>query len=361
MAVKKFKVGIIGTGSIGSCHASSYVELAKEGKCELIACCDLDRKKALAFAEKYGIPKENVYTKFEKMIEEVKLDCVSVTTWNRSHMAPTVYALDHGINVLCEKPTAMNTSQALKMKEAADRSGKILQIGFVRRFGDDAALAKKLIDAGEIGELYYAKAFYMRQRGCPGGWFADKSYSGGGPLIDLGVHVIDLIRYLTGGPKAVEVFGTTNRGLMSEGMDVGAWNPSESNGRVFKKDVEDITTAMIRFDNGMVLNFEATFNLNMPEEGRNGVEIFGKKNGVVVTDRTRIARPLPEKSKVKIPEEPQQFGFTKGLKDEADEFLRTCRTGKQTITTPEDGVEVMRIIDAIYKSAKLGHSVTIKR
>lgn len=356
--MEKIRTAIIGTGGIGEYHARGYEASAAKGECELVACCDLDREKALAFAEKHNIPKKAVYTDYKKMIQREQLDAVSVTTWNAAHMSPTLYALNHGLNVICEKPMAMNAAQARRMLEASEKNGKKLQIGFCRRFGADAVLAKKLVDAGAIGDIYYAKAVYMRQRGCPGGWFADKAYSGGGPLIDLGVHVIDLARYLAGCPKPVEVFGATFSGLLDEPAPDPEWKPT-SGKRVFKHDVEDLTAAFIRFDNGMVLNLEASFNLNLVDGGRNIVELFGKKNGVSLSP-VKIAYPLDPACGAEMPEEPQKADFGNLFDEEICDFVRCVRTGDPVRADGNDGLAVMKIIDAIYRSAETGKSVSIR-
>ena len=143
------------------------------------------------------------------MLAENKFDAVEVCTWNSAHAECTIAALNAGANVKCEKPMAMNTQEALAMKETAERNGKLLMVGFVRRHGNDAAAAIDFIDKGYLGDVYFIKASYLRRAGFPGGWFGDKSRSGGGPLIDLGVHVIDLSRYVIGNPKPVSVFGAT--------------------------------------------------------------------------------------------------------------------------------------------------------
>ena len=172
--MSKVRVGIIGTGGISNAHMGGYKALPDE--VEVVAVCDINEPKVKAYAEKYGV--SAWYTDFNEMLAKEDLDCVSVTTWNSAHMPATVAALNAGVNVICEKPMAMNAAEAELMLDAAKKNNKLLQIGFVRRFGDDARAAKKYIDAGAIGDIYYGKAQYLRRRGCPGGWFGDKAYSG---------------------------------------------------------------------------------------------------------------------------------------------------------------------------------------
>ena len=198
----KLKVGIIGTGGISECHVSGYKELENV---EIYAMCDINEERVKEKTEKHGV--ERVFTDYNEMLDKCELDAVSVCTWNNSHAPISIAALKKGVNVLCEKPMAMNAGEALEMKQAAEDSGKLLMIGFVRRHGNDCAILKDFIEAGDLGDIYYTKANYIRRNGNPGGWFSDKSRSGGGPLIDLGVHVIDLVRYLSGNPKPVSVYG----------------------------------------------------------------------------------------------------------------------------------------------------------
>ena len=202
--MNKIKIGIIGTGGISNMHAAGYLE---DERCEVYAACDINENRVKEFAQKYNV--QNVYTDHQEMLKLEELDAVSVCTWNNSHAAISINALRAGKNVLCEKPMAMNADEAKEMEKVAKETGKLLMIGFVRRFGNDAKILKDFIDDGFFGDIYYTKASYLRRNGSPGGWFGDIKRSGGGPLIDLGVHVIDLVRYLCGKPKAITVTGVT--------------------------------------------------------------------------------------------------------------------------------------------------------
>ena len=147
---RKLRVGIVGTGGISQYHMMGYQALPDT--VEVVACCDIDGEKAKKYAEKYGIPA--VYTDCREMYQKENLDAISVTTWNSAHCDPTIEALEAGINVLCEKPMALNAAQAQKMLDTAKRTGKLLEVGFVRRFGKDAEAIKKCIDAGLLGDIY---------------------------------------------------------------------------------------------------------------------------------------------------------------------------------------------------------------
>lgn len=349
------KVGIIGNGGISHCHADGYKALGD--RVEIVACCDIDFEKSKEFAEEYGI--KNCYDNCFDMLKENELDLVSVCTWNSAHAECTIAALDAGCNVICEKPMAMNTKEALQMKEAAEKNGKLLMIGFVRRHGSDASTALGLNKNGDLGEIYYAKATYLRRCGFPGGWFGDKSRSGGGPLIDLGVHVIDLSRYIMGNPKPVTVFGATfNKIGARDHIKTTEW---ESETKVEKPifTVEDLASAMIRFDNGAVLQVEASFNLNT-KKGIGNLEFFGNKAGLSLEPFELHTEYNNRLADIAIYGE-TNFDFNRDFKREIKNFVDAVEGKAQCKATAEDGVELMRILDAIYLSAETGRSVDITR
>lgn len=353
--MKKIRVGIIGTGSISHSHMAGYKALENV---EVCAACDINRERVEAFAERYGIPK--VYTDYEEMLRSEELDAVSVCTWNSVHAPASIAALKAGKHVLCEKPMALNTEQALAMEQAAKKAGKLLMIGFVRRFGNDTAVLQDFIRGGTMGELYYAKAAYLRRAGFPGGWFGDKSRSGGGPLIDLGVHVIDLVRYLMGKPKAVSVSGAVfhKLGARADVRREAGYSASESRiGDVF--DVEDLATAMIRFDNGAVLSVETSFSLNLKSD-TGSIELFGTKAGAKLDPSLEL---YTEQNKYLVNVTPvcsTALSFDGLFEHEIAHFADCVANDVPCISPAEDGVELMRIIDAVYRSAETGREAAVR-
>lgn len=351
------RLGVIGCGGIAHAHAEAYQKLGE--RVEFVACCDIVEEKAKHYAEHFGF--KNYYTDCYTMLKENDLDAISVCTWNSAHAECSIAALNAGCHVFCEKPMAMNTEEALAMKEAAEKNGKLLMIGFVRRHGSDAQMARQLIKNGELGEVYYAKATYLRRCGFPGGWFGDKSRSGGGPLIDLGVHVIDLTRYMMGNPKPVTVFGATfNKiGARSEvllGDD--AWRSmTEDEKPIFT--VEDLATAMIRFDNGAVLQVEASFNLNL-KDNLGDVSLYGSKAGYNLNSSELYTVINNQLADIKMHGE-NNFNFGRDFGREAKNFIDTIEGKAELLANADDGVELMRILDAIYESAETGKSVDIVR
>ena len=245
------------------------------------------------------------------------------------------------------------------MKEAAEKSGKLLMIGFVRRFGNDCAVLQDFISAGFFGELYYAKATYLRRNGCPGGWFGEKARSGGGPLIDLGVHVIDLVRYLMGNPKPVSVYGVTyqklkdRRELKDEKEYVAA---SKTDHDIY--DVEDLASAMIRFDNGAALSVETSFSLNLKEDTGN-IELFGTKAGAKLSPELEIYNETNGYMTDITLRKPTALSFDGLFEGEIDHFVDCVRNGVPCKAPAEDGIQLMRILDAVYESARTGHEVVL--
>lgn len=353
----KLRVGIIGTGGISHCHMSGYKKLADT--VDVVAVCDIDEEKVKKYAAQYNVPR--YYLNYREMLEKEKLDAVSVTTWNAEHMNATIAALEAGANVICEKPMAMNQIQAQSMLDTAKRCGKLLQIGFVRRYGNDADLLKKFIDGGTMGELYYAKATYLRRNGFPGGWFGDKSYSGGGPLIDLGVHVMDLVRYLAGCPKPISAYGVTYSKLGPDRASGAAANlgyTAERKGK-FVYDVEDSVSALIRFDNGLAMSMEASFNLNVKNDMGN-IELFGTKGGAKIDPQVEFFTDMNgEFVNVNIAHD-TSLSFNGLFEREIGHFVDCVRDHIPCRAPAEDGVILMKMIDAIYESAKTGKAVDIK-
>lgn len=238
-------VGIIGAGTISDVHLQS---LAANPSAKLIAICDLNEERAREKADKYGA--EKVYTRYQDLLDDTSIEAVIICTWNNMHAELSIAALRAGKHVLVEKPLCRTVEEALRIEEAVKESGKILQIGYVRRYSPGTAMIKQFIDNGDLGTIYYAKASSIRRLGNPGGWFADIERSGGGPLIDIGVHVIDVCWYLMGRPKVKSVVGNTYRklGNRSHIRHLDFYKAADYDAN--RNTVEDLANALIRFDNG---------------------------------------------------------------------------------------------------------------
>ena len=354
MENKKIKIGIIGVGSISNEHIQAYL---KNPNVELYAFCDINEKQLKLMSEKYGVTR--TFTDKDEMLALPELDAVSVCAWNSEHAPCTIAALNAGKHVLCEKPMATTVEEAIAMKEAAERNGKLLQIGFVRRFGNDCAVLQDFIQKDFLGEIYYAKATYLRRNGNPMGWFGDKSRSGGGPLIDLGVHVIDLTRYLMGNPKPVSVFGVTfhKLGNRSDLKDKKAYVSVSATDHDIC-DVEDMATAMVRYDNGAVLSVETSFSLNLKKE-KGTIELFGTKGGAKLDPELELYTEMNGYMSDVSLCAPTALSFDGLFQQEIDHFVDCVLNSTPCKAPAQDGIDIMRILRAIYESAETGHEVLL--
>lgn len=347
--MEKLRVAVIGTGNISRAHLNAYRD---NPNVEIYALCDISEERVKKAGEEYGVTR--LFTDKDEMLKLKEIDAVSVTTWNSQHAPCTIAALNAGKHVICEKPMATSVAEAIAMKEAAEKNGKILMIGFVRRFGQDMALIKDFHKANNLGELYYAKASYVRRNGFPGGWFGEKERSGGGPLVDLGVHIIDFVRYAMGNPKPVQAYGVTYQKLfdrknLKARREYVAASATEND--IYN--VEDMASALIKFDNGATLAIETSFSLNASKD-EGGIEIMGDKGGVRVEGpNIKITTEINDYFVEVTPVE--NYGdkkFKNMFASEIDHFVDCAMNGTKCIATAEDGVAVMQILESIYESAK---------
>ncbi len=353
--MEKIKVAVIGTGSISNEHIGAYL---KNPDVELYAFCDINPVQLQKMAEKYGV--KRTFTDVHEMLKLKEIDAVSVCTWNSAHAPCAIAALNAGKHVLCEKPMATSAEEARAMKEAAEKNGKLLMIGFVRRYGNDCRVLKDFIASDYFGDFYYAKATYLRRNGNPGGWFGDKSRSAGGPLIDLGVHVIDLTRYLMGNPKPVSVYGATfqkllNRPNIKSQKDYTSVSSSEKD----ICDVEDLASAMIRYDNGAVLSIEASFSLNIKkDEGK--IELFGTKGGAKLDPELEMYTEINDYLADVSLDYPTALSFDGLFANEINHYISCIKDGVSCKSPAEDGIAIMEILDAVYESSRTGHEVILE-
>jgi predicted dehydrogenase len=354
--MKKLNIGVIGAGSISALHLQSY---QNNERVNLYAVCDLNDERAKTKAKTYGATK--VYTDYHELLADPLLEAVSICTWNNSHAEIAIAALDAGKNVLVEKPLCKTVEEALKVQEAVKRSGKLLQVGFVRRYATNTKLIKQFIDDGDIGEIYYAKASCLRRLGNPGGWFADKERSGGGPLIDLGVHVIDLCWYLMGKPKVISVCGNTysKLGNRSNINNLSFYQASDYDPNY--NTVEDLANAIIRFENGASIMVDVSFTLHAKED-EISVKLYGDKGGVEIEPELFL---VTEKHNTILNATPQvdnlKFDFVQGFQNEINHFVSSCFGEKETLSPVEDGVEIMKILNAVYESSEKGIEIRFEQ
>ena len=258
------RVGIVGTGGISRAHHRAYTAV---GGFEIVAVCDIIGEKAQEAAEKWGVPKKYVFTSYNKMLEMDEIDTVSVCTYNQAHRRPTVAALNAGKHVFCEKPMAATLADATAMVHAAKASGKILQIGVKSAFTPQLQFAKKVIDNGIIGDIYYSESARCRRRGVPGRTFIYKKTAGAGAIVDIGIYNLHNSLYAMGYPKPVRVSAITEDYISMQ-------NPRFKD----KMDVEEFGAAWIRFENGGVMVFKISWAVHQNSLG--GMFCLGKEAGI---------------------------------------------------------------------------------
>jgi len=346
--LKTLRIGIIGSGGIAqNAHLPGY---QKSEAVELVACCDARPETARQAADKFKIP--HVYTDYREMLKKEKLDAVSVCTPNAFHLGPTVAALNAGVHVICEKPIAMNAREGEAMCKAARRNKRILMVGLNNRFAANSQALKKFVDKGEMGNIYFARAQALRRRGIPGwGVFIEKSKSGGGPLIDIGVHILDLALWLMGHPEPVSVSGGTycNFGKRKDIFAPwGSWDPK-------RYTVEDMGVGFVRFKNGATLVLETSWAAHIDEDVWK-VSLVGTEGGGV-TDPLKV---LQEKHKTLIDVTPRHVpNVESSHTEEIKAFTRAVREGKPSPIPGEQALMVTRILDGIYRSSATGREVRL--
>lgn len=348
MSKEKVKIGIIGAGNIGqNAHIPAYLN---QEDVELTGVCDIKKDRAQEVADKYDM--KYVTDDIEELVQEKEIDAVSVCTWNNAHAEAVIAAAKAGKDILCEKPMAMNTEEAESMLQAVEDNRVIFMMGFVNRFRNSAKYIKRLARSGEFGDIYYGKSELRRRRGTPLGWFTDSSKSGGGPVIDIGVHIIDLTWYLMGRPRPVSVSANTYEKIGdydTEGVD--RWVALDTDDLVF--DVEDSAAGFIRFENGASTSFDVSWAINGEQTSLNS-QIFGDKAGAKVEPLTIYG----EEEKHLVDKEPT-VGNESNFDNEIRHFLDCVKEGKEPLAPARDGVMVQKMLNGIYESAATGKEVKL--
>lgn len=346
---KKLKIGIIGSGGIAQgAHMKGYAAIPD--LCEMVAVCDVNPETAKKAAEMYKVPKQ--YTDYHELLADKEIDAVSVATPNKFHVGPTVDALKAGKHVLCEKPLGMNAEECRLMCKTAKETGKLLQVGLNMRFSGQAQFLKKYIDNGHMGDIYYARAQALRRRGVPGwGVFIDKELQGGGPLIDIGVHILDLTLTMMGYPKPVSASGKTWDTL---GKNPDLWNAWGDYDRS-KFTVEDFAVGLIKFDNGAVVVLESSFMANLDREEFK-TQLFGTKAGADLKGWGDDAIEIyTEQDKQLFNMRPRNIGNVDSTHvEEVKAFVDAILNDKPSPVPGENGLILNAIFDALYKSSETG-------
>ncbi|HEY3298952.1 MAG TPA: Gfo/Idh/MocA family oxidoreductase [Armatimonadota bacterium] len=344
---EKIKVGIIGTGGIA--RGSHIPALTKHPDVEIAAICDSNEESLKsAAADLEGV---RTFTNYDEMLEMDEIDVVDICTPNFLHKDPTVKALKSGKHVLVEKPIARNSEEGAAMVEASRTSGKKLMVAYCWRWHPGARALKRFIDAGDLGEIYYSRVHALRRRGIPNwGVFTQKDKQGGGPLIDIGCHLLDLTLWLMGHPKPVSASGKCYTKFGNRPGIIGARGPWDHT----KYTVEDFATGLVRFDNGATLNIESSFAANIEKDTLNTV-LLGTEGGCELNP-LKIFR---EERQTLVDLTPVGLKEVNWREAEIFEFIEAIRDDKPVPIPGEEGLMVSRIIDAIYKSSEENREVEI--
>jgi len=367
--MRKINVGVIGAGGVAQLgHIPGYQKLENVN---VAALCDLNRVKLNDVAKRFNIPQ--TFTDYRSLLELEEIDVVSVCSPNFLHAEHVIAALQSGKHVLCEKPIALTTREVESIIQETRNAGKKLMITFVHRFDPALQIMKSFISKGELGTTYYAKASYLRRRGIPGlgGWFTTKKASGGGALIDIGVHMLNLGLWLMGSPEPVSVVASTYDRLKERAV-IGDWPPIDSRkGDVYKNtfDVEDLATAFIKFKNGSTLLLEASW-AGYSETGIR-ISLFGTKGGVELrcavggVDEGRpiyfvLHKEIDNQLIDIIPVMPETYSyFDISWPNLMQHFIHCIRENREPIVTFKEILHNSKIINAIYKSAQEDKMVTL--
>lgn len=351
---EKLKAGIVGLGGIW--NYAHHPALTKHPEVEIVAVCDILPDRATRWAKELDAKS---YTDFREMIAAGSLDFVDVLTPNLFHSQVAVAALNAGMNVFTEKPDAINPAEAQKMADAAAKSGKTLMSMRNNRWHPNSRWLKRFIDSGAMGDIYTGRCGWIRRRGIPGagGWFTTKSLSGGGPLIDLGVHFIDVTTWLMGNPEPVAVSGCTYRKfakVTTSDSEHSKFGDAAASGTF---DVEDLATGFIRFENGASLQIEFSWASNIESELLFS-ELRGSKAGAYLShSELKIFSEGPAglyDIAPKIPRNPHP-DHTMMLHHFVDVLMKRS----EPIIKPQDGVNMIKILSAMYESAETGREVRL--
>ncbi len=346
--MSKLRVGVIGLG-MGRNHIKGF---QRHEKADVVAIADVDEAKLKQVGEEYGVKKS--FRSGEELIEnasKLDLDIISVATPNKFHCGLSIASMQAGCHVLCEKPLAMNAGEGREMEKVSQETGCRLMVNFSFRFKDAAQALKRQVDAGRLGDIYYARTVWLRRRGMPGfgGWFGQKALSGGGPLIDLGVHRIDLALWLMGYPDPTYVLGSTYDHIAQEVA------------RKEKKDfdVEDLAVAMVKFDNNATLVAEASWASNIEEKGLQEIRLMGTEGGLLYNNTHKKDAELYYES-----EGDHYNACLNAVGSPApsamEHFVDCILNDKPHIASVREGVVVMELLDAIYESAEKGEPVKLQ-
>ncbi len=335
--MKKLKIALVGSGAIAQiAHLPNWIKMENA---ELVAICDVDRGKAASITEKFKVPRW--YSVLDEMLNKENLDGLHICTPSLHHYPMALLALSKGVNVLVEKPVALNSEQTQKLNDYAKKNKLTLMVGMHNRFRDDVKLLQSFLAKDELGEIFYIKTGWLKKwakRDIPG-WHSEKKSSGGGVLIDLGIQLLDLAFFISNFPKLHKVK------LYDYHLNPGM-------------EVEDAALAVIETDKGQTITIEMSWKMHL-EKDTMYTNIFGKK-GAAKLNPLRIHKEMHGNLVNVTPLHHSTTDlFKKAYNRELNHFIKVVRGEEENMSSGDDALFVMKIIDALYKSARLGEEVII--
>lgn len=359
---RKFRIGIIGTGGISGAHISTY---HAQPDVELVAGCDLIEGKAEERFAEYHVEGAKFFTDYKEMIDTMELDAVSVCTYNRTHAECTIYALEHGVNVLLEKPMTVTLEEAIEIRKAEKASGKIVSVGFQPRFDANMQMIKKIVESGELGRVYYVQTGGGRRHGIPVSWsetFIENDKAGLGALGDIGCYSIDLVMNALGNPKPLTVSGTATDYF---GKTPEAYSQVGKPECAKKFSVDDFASAYIRLEGGIILDFRIAWYMHLDTPG--DTIIMGTKGSLRVPSTNcwngSFDKPMTiyhdvagEPVQTTVPLLPEtKDRWNKKIRS----FLDAILTGGKAPVPTDEIIYNQAILDGIQRSSECGHEVEI--
>lgn len=359
---RKLRIGIIGTGGIAGSHIASY---KKQPDVEVVAGADLIPEKAEKFFKDNGV-EAKAFTDYKEMIDTMNLDAVSVCTYNRTHAECTIYALEHGLPVLLEKPMTVTLDEAIAIREAEKKSGKIVSVGFQPRFDANMQMIKKIVQSGELGRIYYVQTGGGRRHGIPVSWsetFIENDKAGLGALGDIGCYSIDLVMNALGNPKPLTVTGTATDYF---GTTPEAYSQVGKPECAKKFSVDDFASAYIRLEGGIILDFRIAWYMHLDTPG--DTIIMGTKGSLRIpsTDCWNGSFNKPMTIYHDVAGEPVEtvvplLPATTDLFDrKIRSFLNAVITGGEAPVPTSQIIYNQAILDGIQRSSDCGHEVEIE-
>ncbi|HOG45880.1 MAG TPA: Gfo/Idh/MocA family oxidoreductase [Anaerolineae bacterium] len=353
------RVGVIGAGTVAAGHLRTY---ARHPGVTLVAVSDVSHERLAWAAREFDLAR--AFTDYRQLLALPDVQAVSVCLPNWLHATVTIEALHAGKHVLCEKPPALTAADAQRMAEAAAASGRTLMICFNYRYRNDTRFVKRVVAAGALGSVYYAKASWLRCAGIPGPqgcWFNRKALAGGGPLIDLGVHLLDLSLWLLGHPRPRSVTASTYAVFGPRGQHFFEGTPAPC-GEPFE--VEDLASAFIRLDNGATLLVETSWALHTtPGRDEYTLQLYGDRGGAELDVRnyaqTGTVHVYGDMAGVPVESTPSALQAGSGHTAAISDFVDCVRQGRAPAASPQEGVALMQLIEAIYRSAEEKREVTL--